>query len=79
MLRAERKNGSFQSQAFNVDKPPDAHRGVDGDPAERVYGFNNLELQQRVHQVGDFGEVFEEVANPGLCELRQHEIRNKSK
>ena len=54
--------------------PPDAHRGVDADPAERVDGFHKFELQQRVRQVGDFGEVVEEIGDPLLHEDRQHKL-----
>ena len=46
----------------HVDEPAPPHRGVDADPAERVDGFHKLKLQQRVRQVGDFGEVSERAS-----------------
>ena len=49
-------------QGRDVDQPAQPHRGVDADPAERVDGLFDLELQQRVRQVGDFGEVSERAS-----------------
>jgi len=49
-----------------VDQPTQPHRGVDADPAERVDGLFDLELQQRVRQVGDLGEVLKEIGDPRL-------------
>ena len=56
------------------DEPAQVHRGVDADPAERVDGFHKFELQQRVHQVGDFGEVVEEIGDSLPHDDRQHEL-----
>jgi len=58
----------------HVDEPGQPHRGVDDDPGGGVERFDDLELQQGVGEVGDFGQVSEKIGDPCLREIRQHEL-----